>query len=129
MSPEMISTLAGLVAIGAAILGGVFGMLHYLEKRLNQHFAGIDRRFEEVDRRFDDVDRRFEEVDRRFEEVDRRFDVVDRRFDEVDRRFDEVDRRIGLLEDGSSTMAGELTEVKIAIARFEGPAPRLISAR
>ena len=115
VSPEMISTLAGLVAIGAAILGGVFGMLHYLEKRLNQHFAGIDRRF-------DEVDRRFEEVDRRFEEVDRRFDVVDR-------RFDEVDRRIGLLEDGSSTMAGELTEVKIAIARFEGPAPRLISAR
>lgn len=47
--------------------------------------------------------------------MDSKFDSMDRRFTEVDARFARVDH--------------ELSEVKIAIARLEGPTPRLIQTR
>ncbi|HWD61869.1 MAG TPA: response regulator [Humibacter sp.] len=54
----------------------------------------------------------------RFEKIDTRFDRVDDRFDRVDERFDRMDQRIHRVED-------ELVEVKVAIARLEGPRPHL----
>jgi hypothetical protein len=54
--------------------------------------------------------------------MDKRFDVVDRRFDAVFKRFEAVDRRFAELE-------RELTEVKIAVARMEGPQPRFVTGR
>lgn len=54
--------------------------------------------------------------------MDKRFDVVDGRFDAVDKRFEAVDRRFAELE-------RELTEVKIAVARMEGPQPRFVTGR
>jgi len=41
------------------------------------------------------------------------------RFDKVDARFERIETRMDRLE-------AELTEVKIAIARIEGPHPRLL---
>lgn len=43
---------------------------------------------------------------------------LEARFDRIDARFDRVDERIHRVED-------ELVEVKVAIARLEGPRPRL----
>jgi hypothetical protein len=54
--------------------------------------------------------------------MDKRFDVVDRQFDAVFKRFEAVDRRFAELE-------RELTEVKIAVARMEGPQPRFVTGR
>lgn len=68
-------------------------------------------------------------LDARFERVDARFDQVDARFDQVDARFERVDARFDRLEDRIAGVEHELTEVKIAVARLEGPQPRLMTAR
>ncbi len=47
--------------------------------------------------------------------MDARFAAVDARFAAQDAKFDRIEH--------------ELTEVKIAIARLEGPQPRLVSTR
>ncbi|MFJ4015038.1 response regulator [Microbacterium sp. NPDC090014] len=65
-----------------------------------------DARFEMFEQR---MDARFEKVEQR---MDARFEKVEQR---MDARFEKVDVELG--------------EVKIAIARLEGPAPRLLVAR
>jgi len=57
--------------------------------------------------------------------VDAGFDQVDARFDQVDARFDRVDTRIDGLDARLNRVENELVEVKIAIARIEGPERRL----
>ncbi|WP_435748551.1 hypothetical protein [Microbacterium sp. PMB16] len=47
----------------------------------------------------------------------------------VDARFDKMDARFDRLEDRVTGVEHELTEVKIAVARLEGPPPRLVTAR
>jgi non-ribosomal peptide synthetase component E (peptide arylation enzyme) len=49
--------------------------------------------------------------------IDARFDAVDTRFNAVDTRFNAVDTRLTHLE-------SELVDVKITIARLEGPQRR-----
>jgi hypothetical protein len=78
-------------------------------------FSGLAWIHARMDKRFDVVDRQFDAVDRQFDAVDRRFDAVFKRFEAVDRRFAELER--------------ELTEVKIAVARMEGPQPRFVTGR
>src|SRR5690606_29284909 len=56
-------------------------------------------------------------MDAGFAAQDARFEA---RFAAQDARFDRVDDRLGRVEQ-------ELTEVKIAIARLEGPTPRLLT--
>ncbi|WP_372984460.1 response regulator [Microbacterium sp.] len=65
-----------------------------------------DARFEMFEQR---MDARFEKFEQR---MDARFEKVEQR---MDARFEKVDVELG--------------EVKIAIARLEGPAPRLLVAR
>ncbi|MDY0983847.1 response regulator [Microbacterium sp. CFBP9023] len=65
-----------------------------------------DTRFEMFEQR---MDARFEKFEQR---MDARFEKVEQR---MDARFEKVDVELG--------------EVKIAIARLEGPAPRLVVAR
>lgn len=54
------------------------------------------------------------------------FAWIVRRIDRVD---DKLSARIDGVEVGLSEVKSELTEVKIAIARFEGPRPHLVVAR
>lgn len=61
-------------------------------------------------------------MDELMDNVNQRFDKVDERFAKVDERFDKVDEQI-------STVRVELNEVKVAVARLEGPPPRLIFPR
>lgn len=68
-------------------------------------------------------------VDARFDRVDAQFDRVHAQFDRVDARFEKVDARFDRLEDRIAGIEHELTEVKIAVARLEGPQPRLVTAR
>ena len=109
MTLDTVQTFVALAAFfltfAVANLGGVKWMLIRLEQR-------TDERFDRVDRRFDRLEA---STDERFAEVDRRFAEVDRRFAEVDRRFAEV--------------GATLTEMKIALARIEGPHPPFLIAR
>ncbi|WP_314454624.1 hypothetical protein [uncultured Microbacterium sp.] len=61
-------------------------------------------------------------TDERFVQVERRFEQVDRRFEQVDRRFEEIDSRI-------AEVAATLMDVKIALARIEGPHLPFLIAR
>nr|WP_274636588.1 hypothetical protein [Microbacterium bovistercoris] len=54
--------------------------------------------------------------------LDARFDKMDARFDRMDARFDKMDERFARVE-------AELVEVKIAVARIEGPRPPFTLAR
>jgi len=54
--------------------------------------------------------------------MDERFDKVDERFEKVDARFEKIDERL-------SQVHSELNDVKVAVARLEGPQPRLIVPR
>lgn len=65
------------------------------------------------------MDARFATQDDR---IDARLAAVDERLDRVDHRLDRVDDRLAGVEH-------ELTDVKIAIARLEGPPRHLLSAR
>ncbi|MFT4212665.1 MAG: response regulator [Microbacterium sp.] len=51
---------------------------------------------------------------------------MDRKFERVDERFDAQARELG---DRITGVERELIEVKIALARLEGPPRRLLSAR
>lgn len=54
--------------------------------------------------------------------MDERFEKVDQRFDKADDRFSRVDEQI-------RSVQSELNEVKVAVARLEGPQQRLILPR
>ncbi|MFS0794693.1 response regulator [Microbacterium sp. 1P10AE] len=109
-SLPLIATAVGLmVSISTTVLGGTKWMLNRVEQRSDQRFAQVDRRFAEVDQRFAQVDQRFAQVDQRFAQVDQRFAQVERRFAEVDEQLRAV--------------SASLTEVKISVARLEGPHP------
>ncbi|GAA4478260.1 hypothetical protein GCM10023190_19430 [Enteractinococcus fodinae] len=101
MSAEAISLI--LVAAGVLItLGGGF-------------VAGLAWLLRRIDELMEKMDQRFDKVDERFAKVDQRFDKVDERFDKVDEQMNGV--------------RAELNEVKVAVARLEGPPPRLIFPR
>lgn len=61
------------------------------------------------------IDARFERVDAQFERVDAQFARVDARFDKVDERFDRIE--------------AEIVDLKVAVARIEGPQRSLLPAR
>lgn len=61
-------------------------------------------------------------MDARFDRVDERFHRIDQRFDRVSEQFDRVGERIDQLQ-------REVVEVKIGLARIEGPERRIVPAR
>ena len=54
---------------------------------------------------------------------------MEHRFVGIDARFDRVEARLDRVEVGFTQVQRELTEVKIAVARLEGPTPRLVTTR
>jgi hypothetical protein len=99
-----------------AVTPDVIGVLIALATLVGALFGGI---WALLARQTATLEKRFDE---RFQRIDERFDKVDARFDKVDARFERVEDEIAVLRDG-------LTEVKIAIARLEGPPPRLVPLR
>lgn len=118
VTPDALGMLIALFAFVVTVLGGVGGMLSHLMKRIDARFEHVDARFERVDARFDLVDARFDRIDARLDRMDARFDRMDERFDRMDSRFDRADERVG---GGLTSVEHELGEVKIAVARLEGP--------
>ena len=95
----MIATAVGLVLSGSA---SVLGGMKWM----------LDRVEKRTSARFDRVDQRFDRLEAR----------TDEQFAEVNRRFADVDRRL-------QEVGGSLTELKVAVARLEGPHPPFLIAR
>ncbi|REJ07233.1 hypothetical protein DY023_04385 [Microbacterium bovistercoris] len=65
----------------------------------------------------------------RIDRVESRIDRVDAKVDRVDARIDRVDARIDTLSDKIDALGGELTELKVEVARWTGPKSPFIAAR
>ncbi len=108
VSVEAISLIFVAAGVLITLGGGFIAGLAWLLRRLGELSDKMDQRFDKVDQRFDKVDQRFGKVDEQIRSV--RSEINDVRKDLVDVR-------------------SELTEVKVAVARLEGPQPRLIYPR
>jgi len=86
----------------------------------------MDARFAESEQR---TNLRFDKVDERFDKVDAEFDRVYAQFDRIDERFRLVDSHFDRPEASMQESRSEVGDVKISIARLEGPLPRLIVER
>lgn len=59
-------------------------------------------------------------------QMDARFDKVDARFEKVDEQFNNVNEQFKEMATQMSGLRAELNDVKVAVARLEGPHQRLI---
>lgn len=113
MTPEMITTVISAAGVLVTLVGAFVGAGAWMIRRVDGQF---ERSEERMDRRFAQSEARMEaRMDVRFAQIDERFAQVDARFDRVEERLTGVER--------------ELVEVKIAVARLEGPPRHLIAAR
>ncbi|MFE6736363.1 coiled-coil domain-containing protein [Microbacterium sp. NPDC057650] len=108
MSPELIATLS----VGVTMVIGMFSGFACMIQRIDR---GDDRLGASINARIDRLDDRVDKLDNRIDKLDNRIDKLDNRIDKLGNRID------GLTQ--------ELTEVKITIARLEGPPPRLAFTR
>lgn len=106
VSVEIITMLATAATLLVAIIGGFGWTINRMDARFAAQDARLDARFAAQDARLD------ARLDARFNAQNAKFDA---RFASVDARFDRIEQ--------------EIFEVKIAIARLEGPTPRLIPVR
>lgn len=109
MSTEMLTTIVGFATMLIALASGFGWMIQHMNTRFAEVDARIDQGLRDVHLRIDGTRA---EANTRFAETN----------DRIDRGLAEVSTRIDRVVD-------ELTEVKIAIARLEGPPPRLIPVR
>ena len=120
MSAEILTTLlsgATLLVALAAGFGWMIQRIDGVERRSIARDASLERR---MDARFEHFEQRTDARDASLEQrMDARFERLEQR---MDARFELVEQRLGGVE-------RELVEVKISIARLEGPPPRLQTAR
>jgi len=98
MSVELIAVIITAASLVVTVLGGLFAVSAWILRQM--------------DARFDKVDARFDKVDARFEKVDEQFNNVNEQFKEMATQM--------------SGLRAELNDVKVAVARLEGPHQRLI---
>ncbi|MFJ2551706.1 response regulator [Microbacterium sp. NPDC087591] len=116
VSVEVITMLACAVSIIVAFVSGCGWLINRMDVRFDRMDARIDERFAIQDAR---IDEKFAAQDAR---IDERFARIDERFERIDERFERIDERF-------LGVGHELGEIRIAIARLEGPPRRLIGLR
>ncbi|MFT4136738.1 hypothetical protein [Microbacterium sp.] len=99
MSAEIIAIIVSALGVTVTIVIGLFGAMAWLIRRVDERIDGVERKLGE-----------------RIDRMGERIDGVERSLGE---RIDGVERNL-------AAVARELTEVKVAVARWEGPKPRLI---
>jgi len=113
VSVETLTTIIGIVGVLASFGSAFVWLLRRMDARFDQFDAKLDTRIDGVETRLTE---RIDGVEARLTE---RIDGVETRLTE---RIDGVETRLTAVEHG-------LVDVKIAIARLEGPSPRLLTAR
>lgn len=102
MSAELIATLSSFITLGV----GMLGALAWLVRRIDAFENRLGARIDGVD-----------------EKLSAKIDAGD---EKLGARIDALDEKLSARIDG---LAGELTEVKIAVARLEGPPRHLLPVR
>jgi hypothetical protein len=120
VSVEVITMLACAVSIIVAFVSGCGWLINRMDVRFDRMDARIDERFAIQDAR---IDEKFAAQDAR---IDEKFAVQDARIDE---RFARIDERFERIDERFLGVGHELGEIRIAIARLEGPPRRLIGLR
>ena len=105
MSVEALSMLISAAGLIVAMFSGFAWVIRRTDARSDAQAARSDARADRTDARADRTDER---IDRLAARMDERIDNLERT---IGARFDELSREMG--------------EVKVAVARLEGPLPRL----
>ena len=113
MSVDTITMLVGIASILLALAGGFGWMIHRMDTTSSSLESKLGARIDAVDARIDTVERN----------LGARIDSVERN---LGARIDTAERNLGARTDKINE---ELVEVKIAVARFEGPPRHLLPAR
>ena len=106
MTVDAAQAIIALAALFFTITSTTVGATKWMLVRVEER---MDRRFVESESRWD----------ARFARSERR---LDERFAQVDQRFAQVDQEL-------KAVAGAVAEVKVAVARLEGPHPPFLIAR
>ncbi|GAB3630756.1 hypothetical protein GCM10027421_01090 [Microbacterium shaanxiense] len=106
MSVEMITTLVGVVSMLLALAGGFGWMIHRMDSRMDSCESRLGARIDDVETK-----------------LGARIDAVE---EKLGARIDTVEEKLGARID---KVASEQVELKVAIARIEGPPRHLVSAR
>ncbi|MDR6865629.1 hypothetical protein J2Y69_000211 [Microbacterium resistens] len=117
MSPEMIAIVLSAVGLVAATVASMFSGLTWVVRRIDALDTKLTDRIDAVDAKLTE---RIDTVDAKLTE---RIDTVETK---LTARLDTVETR---LTDRVDAVGNGLSEVKVSIARLEGPRPRLIVGR
>lgn len=146
MSTEVITAVAAVFSTVALVFMGMFTLFRRFETRIEKRFEERDRRMDErfaerdrrLDEKFADHDRRMDETfaasdklaDERFTAINERFAAADKRADgrfaAIDQQFATIREEIGVLRSDVRTIAADVVDLKVAVARIEGPRQTLM---
>jgi len=102
MSAELITVILTAAGLVITLGGGTLASSAWILKRMDERFVRSEAH----------VTAQFNKVDEQFNKVDERFNKMDEQFKDIGTQFSEL--------------RSELNDVKVAVARLEGPHPRLI---
>ena len=115
MPTEIITVVVSVFITVAPVLSGMFTLLHMLEVKLEKRFDQIAERFTETGRR---IEQRFDAFSQRLSETDRR----------IYEKFSVVHEEISALRAEVRTIAVDVVDLKVAVARLEGSRQTLLRA-
>lgn len=132
MSPDILATILSAVGVLLAMAGGFGWVITRLDSRLDSGLSGLEQR---LSARIDGVEACNEETERRLsaridgvesgleQRLSARIDALDAR---LSTRIDALDARlstrIDVLSEEVGGLRGDVAELKVAVARLEGPA-------
>ena len=137
MSTEVITAVAAVFSTVALVFTGMFALFRRFETRIEKRFEERDRR---LDEKFAERDRRMGErfaasdklAGERFTASNERFAAADKRadgrFTAFDQQFATIHEEINALRSDVRTIAADVVDLKVAVARIEGPRQTLLRA-
>lgn len=136
MSPDILATILSAVGVLLAMAGGFGWVITRLDSRLDSGLSGLEQR---LSARIDGVEACNEETERRLsaridgvesgleQRLSARIDTLDARLstriDAVETGLEQrLSTRIDALSEEVGGLRGDVAELKVAVARLEGPA-------
>ena len=108
VSAEVLAIVVSAIGLAVTVLGGMFAFARFLLSRM---------------------DRKFDEVHEEFRYIREEFRDVREEFRDVREEFRDVREEIAVLRSDLHAVADDVADLKVAVARIEGPRPRLLPAR
>lgn len=110
MSPDILATILSAVGVLLAMTGGFGWVIARLDSRLDSGLSGLEQR---LSARIDGVEACNEETERR----------LSARIDGVESGLEQrLSARIDVLSEEVGGLRGDVADLKVAVARLEGPA-------